>query len=98
MPVVVERDIAFHRSIVERAGDGGLTAIWLPIITHMLLPYSRHRSLLESFREHGGILAAIESGDRALAVERLQQNIQWRSEYPWTSTTSFMRRGAASRT
>lgn len=76
MPVVVERDIAFHRSIVERAGDEGLTAIWLPIITHMLLPYSRHRSLLESFREHGGILAAIESGDRALAVERLQQNIQ----------------------
>ncbi len=76
MSAVVEHDIAFHRSIVERAGDQGLTAIWLPIITQMLLPYSRHQSLLESFREHQAILTAIESGDRSLAIDRLRENIQ----------------------
>jgi DNA-binding GntR family transcriptional regulator len=76
MSGIVEHDIAFHRSIIERVGDDGLTAMWLPVVTQMMLPYSRHKNLLESYREHRNILHAIEAGDRALAVEYLQQNIQ----------------------
>jgi DNA-binding GntR family transcriptional regulator len=76
MASVVEHDMAFHRSIVQRVCDECLIAIWLPVVTHMMLPYSRHRNLLESYQEHGRIVAAIEAGDRALAVERLRQNIQ----------------------
>jgi DNA-binding GntR family transcriptional regulator len=76
MPRVVEHDMAFHRSIVERVGDQGLTAIWLPVVTHMMLPYSRHRDLLESYQEHRRILTAIKAGDRSLAIERLRHNIQ----------------------
>lgn len=76
MSRVVEHDMAFHRSIVERVGDEGLTAIWLPVVTHMMLPYSRHRDLLESYQEHRKILAAIRAGDRSLAIARLRHNIQ----------------------
>ena len=76
MSMVVEHDMAFHRSIVERVGDEGLTAIWLPVVTHMMLPYSRHRDLLESYEEHRKIFAAIREGDRSLAIERLRHNIQ----------------------
>ena len=76
MSMVVKYDMAFHRSIVERVGDEGLTAIWLPVVTHMMLPYSRHRDLLESYEEHRKIFAAIREGDRSLAIKRLRHNIQ----------------------
>lgn len=76
MPAVVQHDMAFHRSIVERAGDEVLLAIWMPIITHLMLPYSRHRSLMESYQEHRSVLEAIKQQDLEVAVERLQANIQ----------------------
>jgi len=73
---VVEHDMAFHRSIVEKVEDEGLVAIWLPIVTHMMLPYSRHQSLMESYGEHRSIVEAIRTGDRDLAVRNLRDNIQ----------------------
>ncbi len=76
MPAVVEHDMAFHRSIVERLEDGALLAVWLPIVTSMMLPYSRHSDLIESYNEHHAIYEAIRAGDRDAAVQRLKANIQ----------------------
>jgi GntR family transcriptional regulator, rspAB operon transcriptional repressor len=76
MGAVVEHDMAFHRSIVEKVEDEGLLAIWLPIVTHMMLPYSRHQSLMESYGEHRGIVEAIEAEEREMAVKGLKDNIQ----------------------
>jgi len=76
MAAIVEHDMAFHRSMVEKVEDEGLLAIWLPIVTHMMLPYSRHQSLMESYGEHRGIVEAIEAEDMPTAVRRLKENIQ----------------------
>jgi GntR family transcriptional regulator, rspAB operon transcriptional repressor len=72
---VVDLDLAFHRSIVELPGQG-LEHVWLPVMGRMVLPYSRHARLLESFREHRAVLDAIERGDRKEAVRCLMANIQ----------------------
>jgi DNA-binding GntR family transcriptional regulator len=75
LDAVVELDMAFHRLLVESADDGSLVDVWLPIILRMYLRYSRHRSLLESHREHAGIVEAMHSGRKADAVARLRAHI-----------------------
>jgi DNA-binding GntR family transcriptional regulator len=75
-PDVVERDMAFHRSLVERVGDEDLIAVWLPLMTHMLLPYSRHKDLLESYEEHRAIVQAIKDRNLKAALAALVGNIQ----------------------
>lgn len=72
---VVELDMAFHRLLVESAEGGALVALWLPVILQMYLRYSRHRKLLESYREHLAIVAAMEAGARRNAVELLKLHI-----------------------
>ena len=59
VPSLVEHDMAFHRTIVEMAEDDDLVAIWLPIVVRMMLHYSRHGDLMESYREHAAVLKAI---------------------------------------
>jgi len=76
MAAVVEHDMAFHRWIVERARDADLLAVWLTIILRMRLRYTRHRTLLESFREHQAVWNAMRDKDRALALQALEANIQ----------------------
>ena len=76
MSAVVEHDMAFHRTIVEWAGDANLLAIWLPIVSRMMLRYARHADLMDSYREHAAILQAIRDGRRREAVAALKQNIQ----------------------
>ena len=74
--VVVELDMNFHRLLVEAAEEGGLVDLWLPVISRMYLRYSRHRHLIESYREHLAIVKAIRAGDGPLALERLGNHIQ----------------------
>jgi DNA-binding GntR family transcriptional regulator len=76
MAEVVEHDMAFHRHIVERGGGGDLVAIWVPVVSHMMLPYSRHRDLLESYREHEAVVDALHASDKERARECLWLNIQ----------------------
>jgi DNA-binding GntR family transcriptional regulator len=76
MTAVVHEDMAFHRSIVQLPGQGSLIPAWLPVISRMVLPYSRHHDLLESFEEHRAIVAAIEAGDREAAIRALAANIR----------------------
>jgi DNA-binding GntR family transcriptional regulator len=72
---VVELDLAFHRSIVELP-EQGLEHLWLPIMGRMVLPYSRHEQLLESYAEHRSVVEAIDRRDRKEAVRCLMANIQ----------------------
>jgi DNA-binding GntR family transcriptional regulator len=73
---VVQQDMALHRYILEATGNADLLAIWLPIVSRMFLHYSRHRSMMESYREHASIVDAIRKKDRRAAIEALTANIQ----------------------
>jgi DNA-binding GntR family transcriptional regulator len=72
---VVELDMAFHRLLVESAEAGSLVDLWLPIILRMYLRYSRHRALIESYREHAGIVAAMHAGRKGDALARLRAHM-----------------------
>ena len=76
MALCVERDMAFHRWIVDRAGDPDLTALWLSTIMRMRLRYTRHTTLMESYHEHAAVVAAMRVGDLRKAIQSLQANIQ----------------------
>ncbi|NKB70048.1 MAG: GntR family transcriptional regulator [Candidatus Latescibacteria bacterium] len=76
MAEVVEHDMAFHRYIVESGGGADLVAVWVPVVTHMMLPYSRHGDLMDSYREHEAVVQALRRGDEAAALECLRANIQ----------------------
>ncbi|MBL9083639.1 MAG: GntR family transcriptional regulator [Planctomycetales bacterium] len=75
MKEVVERDLALHRWIVERVGDADLLAMWLQVIVRMRLRYTRHKTLLDSYREHKRIVDAIKKRDRPAALASLEANI-----------------------
>ncbi|TWT40672.1 GntR family transcriptional regulator [Botrimarina hoheduenensis] len=73
---VVENDMALHRLIIDATGNPDLLAIWLPIVSRMMLHYERHNNMLESHQEHARIVDAIRSGDEEAAVDALLVNIQ----------------------
>lgn len=73
---LVQQDMALHRYILEATGNTDLLAIWLPIVSRMFLHYSRHRNMMESYREHAAIVEAIRKRDRKAAIEALTTNIQ----------------------
>lgn len=73
---VIEYDVAFHRSIIERYREDNLLVLWLPLMTTLALPYSRHRDLMESYQEHQDILAALKKGDLEKALTLLKTHIQ----------------------
>lgn len=72
---IVYCDMAFHRFVIESAGTRELLPIWLPIVSRMMLHYTRHRDWMESHREHAAIAAAVKEGDRERAEALLVQNI-----------------------
>ena len=73
---IVKHDMALHRHILEVIGDADLLAMWLPIVSRMMLHYSRHRDMMESHREHAAIVEAIRRRDKKAAVKALTANIQ----------------------
>ena len=73
---VVRQDMALHRFILEATGNTDLLSMWLPIVSRMFLHYSRHRNMMESYREHAAIVEAIRKRDRKAAIEALTANIQ----------------------
>ncbi len=72
---VIKLDLEFHRLILRESGVEGLEAVWLPMMGGMRMPYSRHRRLLEVHEEHNMVFAAIEAGDRHLAIAALKRNL-----------------------
>jgi len=73
---VVRHDMALHRYLLDTTSDSNLLAIWLPIVSRMMLHYSRHHDMMESHREHAAIVKAIRDGDKAAAIRALEANIQ----------------------
>lgn len=73
---VVQLDLEFHRLIMRMSGLPGIEAVWLPIMGRMQMPYSRHKKLLDSYKEHKAIVDAIESGSEKLALAALKKNIR----------------------
>ena len=75
MSSIVEHDVAFHRSLVRRAGSPDLEAIWLPITVRMRLKYSRHTNLIEVYNEHARIVNHILRRNLKSAVKALAKHI-----------------------
>ena len=73
---IVRHDMAMHRYLLEATGDADLLAMWLPIVSRMMLHYSRHRDMMDSHREHAAIVNAIRQRDKKAAVKALVANIQ----------------------
>lgn len=73
---VVPCDMAFHRFIIDEANCPKLLPIWLPIVSRMMLHYSRHSEWMESYMEHEAIAEGIFKGDRKEARRRLIANIK----------------------
>lgn len=74
--IVVKQDMALHQLIIESSGNTDLLAIWLPIVSRMMLHYSRHTSMMESHGEHIAIVDAIREGNEEAAITALEANIQ----------------------
>ena len=75
LPAVVRLDMSFHRLILSLSGHPALESVWLPLMGGMRLPYSRHKSLMESHAEHQEIVTAIQSGQLRTALAALKANI-----------------------
>ncbi len=76
LPEVIQQDMAFHRFIIEGCREEDLSIVWLPLMTTLALPYSRHRNLLESYEEHATILDELKAGRIKEASELLRKHIQ----------------------
>ncbi len=72
---LMEQDIRFHQTLVGMHPSPDLLRIWEPIMTRMLLEYTRHGDLMESYLEHKRIADAIREGNQEAALEALAANI-----------------------
>lgn len=75
MALVAELDIAFHECLLEFAGEPDLVSIWMPIVTRMILHYTRLEERTHIYDEHFAIFDAVRAGDLKRAIEALKQNI-----------------------
>ncbi len=73
---VIEHDVAFHRTIIENYRHENLRILWLPLMTTMALPYSRHQNLMESHKEHEEILNTLKADNLKGAIRLLKNHIQ----------------------
>lgn len=76
---VAEQDVAFHRSIVRRAGQSDLEQIWTTLVArmrpHFVVAQSNYPDLVDIHREHQAILKVFRRGEVEPAVEALMENI-----------------------
>lgn len=73
---VAECDLAFHKTLLECAEEEDLIAIWLPLVTRMIMNYSRHIDMSQSHAEHLEILEAVREKALQRAIQALKANIQ----------------------
>lgn len=76
LSALTECDLAFHRCLLDCAGEDDLTAIWLPLVTRMIMNYARHIDMSQSHEEHTEILEAVRDKDLRRAIQALKDNIQ----------------------
>lgn len=76
---LVQEDIAFHRYLVERAGEPSLLKIWSTIVGQMrdyfLRSHKEYKDLMSVYREHAAIAKTFQQGDEQAAIEYLASRI-----------------------
>ena len=74
-----EADIAFHRFLVDRAGEPSLTKIWTTIVAqvraYFLRNHSNYKDLMDVYREHVAIVETFRRGDEQASVDFLNSQI-----------------------
>ncbi len=75
----VNCDIAFHRSIIRRAGQKDLEAIWSAIVvrvrSHFWQSHRGYKDLMDLYREHKQIVDVFRRGNKLAAVEALVKSM-----------------------
>jgi DNA-binding GntR family transcriptional regulator len=76
----MEQDLAFHRSIVERARQPHLAAIWRVVVGPLRSYFRRivqtYEDPLQNYLNHKIVVDAIRSGDKEAAVKALENHIR----------------------
>ncbi|UUO04380.1 GntR family transcriptional regulator [Blastopirellula sp. J2-11] len=79
MSAIAEHDVAFHRSIIERANEPRLVKIWQTLVSqiqcYFLQSHAEYSDLMDIYREHKAILGVMRQGDRDAAVNYLADRI-----------------------
>jgi DNA-binding GntR family transcriptional regulator len=74
-----EQDIAFHRSLLVRAGQPDLLAIWQTIVarirSHFRKTHIANPDAMAIYQEHKAIVDTFRSGDKEAAIKILEENI-----------------------
>jgi DNA-binding GntR family transcriptional regulator len=74
-----QEDIAFHRYLVERAGEPALLKIWTTIVgqvrDYFLRSHLQYKDLMDVYREHAAIVETFRRGDVQASVEYLASRI-----------------------
>lgn len=75
----VNWDIAFHRSIIRRAGQKDLEALWSSIVvrvrSHFWESHRGYDDLMDLYREHKHIVEVFRQGDQQAAIDVLVSNM-----------------------
>ncbi|MBY0528342.1 MAG: GntR family transcriptional regulator [Gemmataceae bacterium] len=76
----VELDVAFHRSLLVRAGQPDLLAIWQTIVArirmHFRQAHMKMKDPMRIYAEHRAIVDVFRKGDKEAAVRMLEVNIE----------------------
>ena len=74
-----QEDVAFHRFLVERAGEPALVKIWSTIVSQVRAYFRRshleYKDLMDVYREHAAIVETFRQGDEQAAIEYLASRI-----------------------
>jgi DNA-binding GntR family transcriptional regulator len=74
-----QEDIAFHRVLVERAGEPALVKIWSTIVgqvrAYFLRSHMAYTDLMDVYREHAAIVETFRQGDEQASIEYLASRI-----------------------
>ena len=67
-----EWDIAFHRSIIRRAGEPDLEVIWSAILarvrTHFWQAHRNYENIMDVYYEHRDLVEIFKKGDKEAAI------------------------------
>lgn len=78
-PAVAEHDIAFHRFLIERAGEPSLERIWSTIVgqvrEHFRRSHSKYEDLMDVYREHAAIVETFRTRNLKAAIDFLAHRI-----------------------
>ena len=77
---IAEQDLAFHRSIIRRAGMPELEGVWSVIVsrvrTHFRETQRNYVDPIQVYEEHAKIIETFRSGDREASLKILGDNIE----------------------